>query len=127
MSRLSEIFDAVDPELCRNTAYCPQTMSFTPCAGHPGARYVREDAALEALSEDVRDAHRAGALAVLSGEIEVVGEGVASETVWADALDAKSALHALLDGKLVYASRELAIFMTGRVPVQVQLIARIKT
>jgi len=47
-------------------------------------------------------------------------------SVWADARSEEEAVHALLDGKKVYDSEELAIKVTGRQPAEIVIIARKK-
>lgn len=144
MSFLSELFDVPDPELARNSANCPLTMSFTPASGAATARYVREDAALEASRRDVDAARAEGLAAYLlkmspegrrrvlhewlrqAEQAEDPGCEIVEETVWAEARDPQAAIFALLSGKRVYDSLSLAWKMTGRKPVEVIIRARSK-
>ena len=117
MSHLSDAFNTSDPNALMNSAHCPMTMNFTPVAGHPGARYIREDVALATAARDVDEAIDC---AIARGFVTQV----AGQTVWVDAPDPEVAIHNLLDGVRVYDSRDLAIMMTGRAPVCLRLIAR---
>ena len=51
----------------------------------------------------------------------------ATKTVWVCAGTPDSAITALLNGERVYDTEELAVRMTGRLPVEVKIVAVIKS
>ena len=125
-SRLNEIQTLMD-RMKGRVMKCSLDNDPGPCSldVDPGPCSLNEDPGPCSLDGDDKPTYNQGERVVDNVRLPAVGApDVAEEKVWVDAPDVKAALHALLDGKLVYDSEELAVRVTGRKPVQVQLIAR---